>query len=109
MNPLVLLAAAFSPPPIDRMTLEVYAQRLAREDPGHVAWAVNHAIDNCKHFPRISDLLEFIRKRKVQIANDEDTAAIRRQLGEPRNEAPPKLMDLLHRQRERGGSPRKLL
>lgn len=109
MNPIVKLAASFSPPAIDRMTLEVYIERLSKEKPEHVAWAVDQSIDRCRHFPRVSELLEFIKQRKSQLADAALREEQRRLISETVNRNPPKLLDLLNRQRERGGEPRRLL
>jgi hypothetical protein len=109
MNWLVRLAAAFSPPEIDRMTLAVYAQKLSGEKPEHLEWATDRAIETCKHFPRISELLEMIRQKKIAEIDEQRILDHKRILDEPRNEAPPKLMELLKKERERGGPPRKLI
>lgn len=96
MNPIVKLAAAFSPPAIDRMTLQVYIERLSIEKPEHVEYAVNQAIEHCKHLPRIAELLEFVRKRKAEEYEHAREKELRSALQEHVNTNRPRLCDLLN-------------
>ena len=97
MNWMLRLAAAFSPPEIHSATIKVYVDRLKDERPEHLEWAVDQAIDKCKHMPRISELLEFIKAKKIADIDEQRIEDQRKLLAEPRNEAPPKLMDLKKR------------
>jgi len=109
MNLLLKLAAAFPQPPIDRATLAVYAEALAGTEPECLNWAVSEAIRTCQHFPRVRELLELTKKRKIQLQQAETARQQRLALAEPKNPAPPSLVKLLGEQKQRGGAPRRLL
>ena len=106
---LTVLALAFPVPPIDPRTIAVYANALKDQDPPLLLWAVNREIETAKHFPRVADLLARITERKRQLIDEDRETDRRRLLEEPTNQNPPNLMDLLRKQRERGGPPRKLV
>lgn len=95
MNPLAKLVAAFPVPEIHPTTIRVYAEMLQDQKPEHLAWACDEAIRTSKHLPRVSDLLELIRRRKIDVRKAEDAEDRRRQLGSPVNQDPPKLGELL--------------
>lgn len=113
MKSLAKLAAAFSPPTIDRATIAVYIEALSKEKPEHVEWACDRAIETCKHFPRVSELIELIKKRKIALADEQRITEQKRLLAEPTNRNPPKLMDLLRKERSEAerkkSQPRKLM
>jgi len=109
MNPLLRLVAAFPQPPVDKVTIQLYAEKLGKEKDLHVCWACEKAIETCKHFPRLSELLDFIKAKKIEEYNAGMEEKRKRLLSEPVNPNRPKLMDLLDEQRrKRGGDPRKL-
>lgn len=113
MNPLLKLAAAFSPPEIDPATIAVYAEKLRDENPEHVAWACERAIETCKHLPRVSELLTLISKRKIQLADEKRITDQKRLLSEPTTKPPPNLMEMLRRERSKAerenSKPRRLM
>lgn len=99
MSALLRLAAAFPNPEIHPATIRVYADALKDQDPAHIEWACSEAIRTSKHFPRVAELVDLIRKRKIALRDAEERESRARQLTAPVNPNPPKLSELFEKQK----------
>lgn len=113
MNALARLVAAFPSPEIHPATIKVYADALKDQKPEHLDWAVTQAILKSKHFPRVAELLELIKARKIALVDEQKIADQKRLLSEPVNRNPPKLLELLKHERSKAqrekSQPRRLM